>query len=260
MNDANSTKVELNQASPSELAELPGIGEKLAQKIVDYREENQPFSEIAGLAAVPGISDQMAGELGDYLTVRLPEVESTPAPSKTGEQKGQAKKQATAKKPSRSKSKSQKPAPQLPELRTAARSGDVKKVKALLESGADGCDKFALLWAAEEGHDQVVAELIKAGADVNSRSAAGGPCALSLAAQNGHLQVVHMLVEAGADVDARAIQGWTPLMKAAYFGHDEIAQYLIEAGAELRIRDANGQTAIDHARQADNHQIVGVLL
>jgi competence ComEA-like helix-hairpin-helix protein len=260
MNDANDTKVELNQASPSDLAELPGIGEKLAQKIVDYREENQAFSEVAGLAAVPGISEQMAGELGDYLTVRMPEAESTPAQAEPREQKGQAKKQATAKNTSRSKSKSQKSAPQLPELRTAARSGDVKKVKALLDSGADGCDKFALLWASEEGHDQVVAELIKAGVDVDSRSAAGGPNALSLAAQNGHLQVVHMLVEAGADVNAQAMQGWTPLMKAAFFGHDEIVKSLIEAGAEIRIRDANGQTAIDHARQADNHQIVGVLL
>jgi hypothetical protein len=35
---------------------------------------------------------------------------------------------------------------------------------------------------------------------------------------------------------------------------------LIEAGAGIRARDANGQTAIDHARQADNQQIVGALL
>jgi uncharacterized protein len=176
------------------------------------------------------------------------------------EQKGQAKKEAAANKTAGSKPKPRGSTAQLSELRLAARSGDANKVKALLENGADGCDKFALLWSAEEGHNQVVAELIEAGADVNSRSAAGGPNALSLAAQNGHLQVVQMLVEAGADVDAKAMQGWTPLMKAAFFGHDEIVQSLIEAGAETRIRDANGQTAVDHARQADNHQIVGVLL
>jgi len=259
MNDAVDTKVNLNQASPSELAELPGIGEKLAQKIVNHREENQAFSEVADLARVPGISEQMVGELEDYLTVQEAKAESPPA-LESGEPKGQVKKGAATKKTPRSKPKSRESTPQLSKLRSAARSGDAKKVQALLENGADGCDKFALLWAAEEGHDQVVAELIKAGADVNSRSAAGGPNALSLAAQNGHLQVVQMLVEAGADVDAKTMQGWTPLMKAAFFGHDEIVQSLIEAGAEIRIRDANGQTAIDHARQAENRQIVGVLL
>jgi competence ComEA-like helix-hairpin-helix protein len=68
-------KVNLNQASISELAALPGIGEALAAKIINFREEQQPFSEVAELAAVQGISEQKASELADYLFVQPGETE-----------------------------------------------------------------------------------------------------------------------------------------------------------------------------------------
>jgi ankyrin repeat protein len=104
-----------------------------------------------------------------------------------------------------------------------------------------------------------VLELLKAGADVNSKSAAGGPNALTLAAQNGHLEVVQTLIEAGADVNQPAMQGWTPLMKATFFGHDQIVRALLEAGAETSLRDKHGRTAVDHAQRADNHQLANLL-
>jgi len=62
-------KVNLNQADIPELAALPGIGVKLATKIIEYREERQPFSDVAELAAVPGISEQLVTDIGDRLTV-----------------------------------------------------------------------------------------------------------------------------------------------------------------------------------------------
>lgn len=132
-------------------------------------------------------------------------------------------------------------------------------MQALLKAGADGSDKFALLWAAQNGHDQVVAELIKAGADVNSKSAEDGTHALALAAQNGHLAVVQLLIEAGADVNEAAIEGCNPLMKAALFGHEEIAKTLLLADAKIRSRDVYGQTAADYARKAGNQKIVALL-
>jgi len=250
-------KVDLNQAGVAELAELPGIGEKLAQKIVDYRQNNQPFSELADLVAVPGISDQMVSELADHLTVKTVEAEPASDPDEAKAEE-ETKKEA-AKEKSSSSQKAGDSEQRTEELRTAARSGDVKKVKALLKKGANGHDKFALLWAAEAGHQQIVVELVQAGADVNIRSAAGGPNALALAAQNGHLEVVQTLIKAGADVDAPAMQGWTPLMKAAYFGHDKIVQSLLEAGASKGARDVQGLTALDYAQQAKNQQAITLL-
>ena len=48
--------VDLNSAGLEELCSLPGVGEKKAQAILDYREEHGPFSGIEELDQVDGIS------------------------------------------------------------------------------------------------------------------------------------------------------------------------------------------------------------
>ena len=48
--------VDLNSAGLEELCSLPGVGEKKAQAILDYREEHGPFSGIEELEQVDGIS------------------------------------------------------------------------------------------------------------------------------------------------------------------------------------------------------------
>lgn len=257
-------EVDLNQANARELTALPGVGQKLAEKIVNYRQENHLFTDAADLVAVPGISEQMVGELQEHLIVHVPEeIQTAPDSEKTGreaKEKRAATKKPVAKDSSPSEhKKSGEAEQQLRALRAAAKAGDAEKVAKLIEDGANGRDKFALLWAAQEGHNQVVVRLMKAGANANSRSAAGGPNALALAAQNGHLEVVQTLVDGGADVNQPAMQGWTPLMKAAFFGHDEIVQCLLEAGAETRAQDVRGRTAADHAQRADNQQVATLL-
>ena len=47
--------VDINTASAEELRLLPGIGEVLAQAIVDYRQANGPFDSPEALMEVPGI-------------------------------------------------------------------------------------------------------------------------------------------------------------------------------------------------------------
>jgi len=47
--------VNINTASASELAFLPRVGEKGAQRIVDYRKEHGPFKKTADLMQVKGV-------------------------------------------------------------------------------------------------------------------------------------------------------------------------------------------------------------
>jgi competence ComEA-like helix-hairpin-helix protein len=48
-------KIEINSAAWMEFAELPGVGEALARRIVAYRERHGPFREIEELDHVPGL-------------------------------------------------------------------------------------------------------------------------------------------------------------------------------------------------------------
>ena len=58
-----------NTAPAEELAELPGIGEALAERIVAYRAENGPFETPEDLMEVSGIGQKKLEDIRDRVTV-----------------------------------------------------------------------------------------------------------------------------------------------------------------------------------------------
>jgi len=61
--------VNLNTANATQLATLPGIGPKAAQRIVEYRQKNGGFKKIEELMNVKGIGEKSFLKLKPYLTV-----------------------------------------------------------------------------------------------------------------------------------------------------------------------------------------------
>ena len=61
--------IDLNTASAADLTRLPGIGEKRAQAIVDYRTEHGPFQSAEQLLEVSGIGEATLEGLLDYITL-----------------------------------------------------------------------------------------------------------------------------------------------------------------------------------------------
>ena len=62
-------KVDLNQASAMELQKLPGIGEKVAQRILEYRKANGPFAAPEELMNVRCIGEKTYMSLEAYVTI-----------------------------------------------------------------------------------------------------------------------------------------------------------------------------------------------
>lgn len=62
-------RVDLNRATPEELEALPGIGPVLASRIVQWREDNGPFTEVGELREVPGIGERTFQTLADLVAV-----------------------------------------------------------------------------------------------------------------------------------------------------------------------------------------------
>ncbi len=94
-----------------------------------------------------------------------------------------------------------------------------------------------LIEAVKAGDIVTTQRMLAAGADVNSRDAAGATL-LMLAAHAGDLPMVKTLIEAGADVNAADERKWTPLVYAIYNselkrGFADVAQALIDAGANI---------------------------
>jgi competence protein ComEA len=61
--------VNLNTATLEQLQTLPGVGPVLAQRIIDYREQNGQFRSVADLRKVTGIGDARYNELKARVTV-----------------------------------------------------------------------------------------------------------------------------------------------------------------------------------------------
>lgn len=62
--------ININTATKSTLESLPGIGEVLATRIIDYRDENQSFSCIEDIKKVSGIADGKFNQIKDLIKVK----------------------------------------------------------------------------------------------------------------------------------------------------------------------------------------------
>ncbi len=66
---ASDGRVNLNTADVSALDTLPRVGPAIAERIIQWREDNGPFTSVDDLLSVPGIGDKMLASLRDLVTV-----------------------------------------------------------------------------------------------------------------------------------------------------------------------------------------------
>jgi competence protein ComEA len=65
-------KININQASAAQLALLPRIGARAAERIVEYRKQHGSFSRPEDLMEVKGIGEKLFGILKPYVSLTGP--------------------------------------------------------------------------------------------------------------------------------------------------------------------------------------------
>ncbi len=96
------------------------------------------------------------------------------------------------------------------------------------------------------GRAEVVAVLLKAGADVNATTDQQS-YPLHAAARHGYLEILRELLAGGATVNVENSEGQTPLHIAARFKQTKAIEVLLAYGAETNLVDQNGRTPLHYA-------------
>ena len=64
---AEVSPIDLNSATVEDLVKVPGIGESLAARIVEFRTKNGPFERVDDLLKVRGIGEKSLEKLRPHL-------------------------------------------------------------------------------------------------------------------------------------------------------------------------------------------------
>ena len=152
------------------------------------------------------------------------------------------------------------------EIHTAAKAGDLTKIKELIENhpqlidSRDENGRAPLYWACREGHEDAAVYLINKGAEVNIKDN-NSVVPLHYAAIQGLKNVTRLLIDKSADINVQSGSGYTPLHYAAQYSQPEIAKLLVENSADVHLRNRYGRTPLIHAaREGGNAEIAELLI
>jgi ankyrin repeat protein len=117
----------------------------------------------------------------------------------------------------------------------------------------------ALACAAAAGHDELVQELARRGAELD-RLDAQGLTPLGHAAWRGQRSTVRLLLRLGADVAAFSRNGHTALHLAAIAGHEDIVSDLLARGVSIELLNRARESAVDVAAAAQQDRVLDRLV
>jgi len=144
-------------------------------------------------------------------------------------------------------------------IKQFAESSDKAALKHELRRGSTGLWSYSpLMLALRNGRTAAARTLIEVGADVNERAFKHGT-PLELAAEGGHLEIVKDLLKAGARINTTT-DDYTALMRACIGGHPKVTKFLLKSGADVNLKRHDGQTAMHFAAKSGSAECIKLLL
>ncbi|WCI07594.1 ankyrin repeat domain-containing protein [Arthrobacter sp. OVS8] len=150
----------------------------------------------------------------------------------------------------------------------AAKANDAGAVAELIRAGGnvnakDAVQDSAFLYAGAEGFNAVLRLTLANGADVASTNRFGGT-ALIPASEHGHVDTVRILLAAGVPVNHVNNLGWTAMQEAILLNNggprqQEVVRQLLAVGADPGIRDPQGRTALANAERLGFEEIAALI-
>ena len=134
----------------------------------------------------------------------------------------------------------------------------------LLQRGAnmnrvDESGETVLMDSASRNLNESVRILLNAGVEIEARAKATGNSALLFAAIEGHTNIVQMLLDRNANIDARNNNGESALMLAAARGRPDVVRLLLQRGADISVKDKFENTALHNAEKHGGPEVTQLL-
>lgn len=144
----------------------------------------------------------------------------------------------------------------------AAAGNDTARVEMLVGTGnspnATHRGYTALHYAAMFDNTEMIAALVKAGAQIDAQDRLGNT-PLLLAAARRQDEAAELLVKDGADLNAQNHDGMTPLMAAAEHGDLTLVRLLLGHGADPRKHDFTGRSAANWAEESHRPAVLAAI-
>ena len=139
--------------------------------------------------------------------------------------------------------------------------GEIKAVQLFLQAGfsADINNKKGvpvLCLAIRNNHRSIVNLLLSTKLNINAISQDRGNTPLMDAAALGNNDIVKDLIDAGADLNEKSKNGQTALILAVGQGTINVAETLIEEGAAVDVKDQLGMSALKYAKLFNQDKII----
>jgi ankyrin repeat protein len=107
-------------------------------------------------------------------------------------------------------------------------------------SGFEKLGPYTLKMPDDAELEKKIRELIEAGADPKITEETYGACALHFATVEGCISLIGFILERGVNIEATSIEGYTPLIYAAWHGHQKAVAQLVRLGANIEAKNKNG--------------------